>query len=125
MRWLVLALILVATPAYAQSTEPPDDGNTWLKDCGGRFDSSTANFLEAFTYGTCLGRVAGFVQMNEICEAMGVIEKGRGFCRPEAVTHGQVLRVINKYLENNPAELHRRWDLLAYVALRTTFPCKS
>ena len=121
----ILLMVLGGIPAYAQSADPPDDGNSWLKDCGVGFDSSTADILETFTYGMCLGRVKGFVEMNEIYEAMGAIQDGRGFCRPEGVPYGQVLRVINKYLENNPAVLHRRWDLLAYVALKTAFPCAS
>ncbi len=45
-------------------------------------------------------------------------------CIPDAVTVGQVVDVVKKYLEANPARRHQDAGLLVYVAVTEAFPCK-
>ena len=47
------------------------------------------------------------------------------FCLPESAETGQVVRVVVKWLKDNPAELHGRADSLIARALAEGFPCKN
>ena len=68
----------------------------------------------------------GILAMHKSYRELGAtIPDGNGFCEPKCITYGQALRVINKYLEDRLAELHLRWHVLAYVALKTAFPCAT
>ncbi len=45
------------------------------------------------------------------------------FCYPEGATVGQVRRVIVKYLEEHPQDLHYSAADSAFIALGDAFPC--
>ena len=45
------------------------------------------------------------------------------YCLPNAADFNQITRVVEKYLENNPAKLHESASLLMSLALREAFPC--
>jgi hypothetical protein len=48
---------------------------------------------------------------------------GISVCSPKGITTGQVMEVVKKYLEDNPAHLHRDADVLALKALQVSWPC--
>ena len=48
-----------------------------------------------------------------------------GICQPENVFVGQSVRVIIKYLSNNPEILHQPFAKLAVEALQKSWPCQS
>jgi hypothetical protein len=39
-------------------------------------------------------------------------------------TEGQIYKIIKKWLDNNPAKLHFRADVIIYSALLDPFPCQ-
>jgi len=47
------------------------------------------------------------------------------FCRPNNVEHGQVVRIVLKYIRSHPEEAHRVTELIMVSALGEAFPCKS
>ena len=67
-----------------------------------------------------VGYVWGYVDA-----ATSVFQAFDMLCIPPGVTNGQVVRVIQKYMREYPAELHEEGHLLIYKALRGPFPCKG
>ena len=75
---------------------------------------------------TCLGWVEGFRQGFTVYdELLGVPEKDRMICSPRAVTTVQIVRVIKKYVADNPDKAHRATRYVASLALARAFPCKA
>jgi hypothetical protein len=58
-------------------------------------------------------------------ELLGVPQKDRMVCFPRGVTALQIIRVIQKYIADNPAKAHRLTRYNASVALARAFPCKA
>jgi hypothetical protein len=44
---------------------------------------------------------------------------------PHEVTSIQIIRVIKKYINDNPEKAHRATRLIASLALASAFPCKT
>jgi hypothetical protein len=60
----------------------------------------------------CVGYVTGIADAH----AMSI-------CTPKEVTQGQNMNIVKKYLNDNPAQLHRDADVLVLTALQQAFPC--
>lgn len=71
------------------------------------------NTFEAYRDGYCSGLV------------YGVSSASPDICPSEGVTGGQQVRVVLKYLQDHPEELHLDDALLAERALAKAFPCKK
>lgn len=50
---------------------------------------------------------------------------GVQYCPSDGVTYGQIVRIVNKYLKDNPAKLNMPADLLTLDALKKSFPCSE
>ncbi|HET8925396.1 MAG TPA: Rap1a/Tai family immunity protein [Candidatus Acidoferrum sp.] len=74
----------------------------------------------------CLGWAEGFRDGFTVHdELLGVPQKDRMVCIPRGVTAMQTIRVIKKYIADNPAKAHRLTRYNASVALARAFPCKA
>ena len=98
----LLTCLLLPINIHAES------GNDLLGHCN---DYSTAK--GTFGQGVC----AGFV--------MGVAEVSNKICRPKDVTNKQLVLVVEKYLKDNPQELHYSATSLAEYALSKVWPCQK
>jgi Rap1a immunity proteins len=58
-------------------------------------------------------------------ELLRVPEKDRMICMPHGVTTIQIVRVMKKYVVDNPDKAHRATRFIASVALARAFPCKA
>ena len=47
------------------------------------------------------------------------------WCSSSSVTVGQIVKVVSKYLENNPEKLHLSASSLIMAALMQAFPCEN
>jgi Rap1a immunity proteins len=75
---------------------------------------------------TCLGWVEGFADGFTVRdELLGVPKRDRIACVPPGVATIQIVRVIKKYLADNPAKAHRPTRYIASLALAGAFPCKA
>ncbi len=79
---------------------------------------------EEFSAGYCIGYVDGIDEMTNMINITREPSK-RAFCRPENATTRQIVRVVYKYLEDHPEELHEDAYFLAIKALQNAFPCKK
>ena len=75
---------------------------------------------------TCLGWVEGFADGFLVYgELLSVPRKDRMACMPQGVTTIQIVRVIQKYLAENPGKAHRATRYVASIALAGAFPCRA
>lgn len=95
-------LMLLSTHAFAQGQFKT--GNELKQQC-----FSKNNMDEMF----CMGYIIGVADSNalSICSPVG------------RATQGQFVDIAKKYLNDNPAQLHRDADSLVLVALKQSFPC--
>ena len=99
------------------------DGNELIKQCtdGVRhMDGGKANSF--FDIGHCLGLTQGVRQTLIIVDDDQ--PKIYKTCIPESITNGQGMRIVLKYLQDNPDKLHESEAILVYLAYRKAFPCK-
>ncbi len=123
----LLVLIVLSLPAWCIGDDR--NGNNLLSECGAvltsvddaqSFDASQS---KTFDVGFCLGLMQGMLHMNQFYEYQ--LKGAALFCQPDGTTTGQAARIVVKYLRDHPEELHIRDRLLAYMALRTAFPCAN
>lgn len=83
--------------------------------------------------GLCIGYMRGFDDMQfQMAYARSgfspdatEIEKFRIYCSPKDVTYGQEARIIVKYLNDHPEELHYAAGSELILILAKYFPCHS
>ena len=75
---------------------------------------------------TCLGWVAGFAEGFLVHdELLGIPKRDRLACVPNGESAIQIVRVMKKYLANNPEKAHRATRYIASLALAKAFPCRG
>jgi Rap1a immunity proteins len=109
MRLLVIALVALASPAAADTSS----GNYYLPHCQ-RMVRGDADFLT----GACFGQVVAIDDLRD------VLLPGLRWCTPEGVTRRQVVRVVVRWMEGNPNQLHLPLWAIAQLALRAAWPCQ-
>ncbi len=104
---IVGAMVLAATPAAARS------GNDFIKGCHGAIEKDRASANDAFEQGVCMGSVATLIQLSQSINV----------CVPRGVTNYQAIRVVTKFLDDNPERLNEEFVGLAIDAMRKGWPC--
>lgn len=128
MRSPFLAIFFVAflAPIHLLADDS-DSGRTLLSECREavtvldtqRFGSATS----AFSAGVCMGYVAGFDDLSAVYSYFE--DDPRTFCVPTEVSREQLIRVLVKYLQDNPARLHENRAILLNDAISDAFPCEQ
>ena len=128
---LFLCFVPLAGSDSPKSTpEQPDisrSGRDFLEVCSSidseRDRDPARIYRDAASY---LGWVEGFADgflVHE--ELLSVPRRDRMACVPRAVTTIQTVRVIQKYLADNPGKVHRPTRYIASIALAGAFPCRA
>ncbi|WP_416832988.1 MAG: Rap1a/Tai family immunity protein [Erythrobacter sp.] len=120
-----VAAMLQPNSASAQSSFLAT-GNDFMETCG------SSEELESLV---CLGYVRGYVtghisgtlnarsfQQTWTPDAPLVTDT---FCLPDGFNYQQVVDVILRFLEENPAIRHEPLGLLIHLAMRQNFPCSN
>jgi hypothetical protein len=106
--------MLSGTMASAQE-ESTDSANYVMVGCrlydSGVFDQASR---PAFLEGLCLGLTKGVMLTAEITGAI---------CPPEAITNGQIVKIVVQYIDARADQMHESFVHLALDAL--TWPCKQ
>lgn len=100
------------------------DGNELLEDCQASIRSMehTSN-SDPFGNGQCYGVTEGV--LNTMVALSPQLPKESRICLPdEGIKGGQAVRVVYKYLQDNPALLHLEGTTLVNFAFRRAYPCK-
>ncbi len=133
MKTLGLVLFLMFVRCPASSAQGPietysSSGNAFLRLCSAIDDDKATAGERADVIG-CIGFVSGF--MTGVAAETGLVMSKIGkktpeiFCRPDNVEHGQVVRIVLKYIRNHPEEAHRVTELIMVSALSEAFPCRE
>ena len=75
----------------------------------------------AVRYGACLGYIMAVVDVRENLAWLEVFPKT--ICAPESASSGQLVKVVTKYLNENPEQLHNSAGGSVQNALFSAFPC--
>jgi len=128
----LIAVSFVCSPRRVGSksaAEQPDisrSGSDFLQVCSSIDGESRADPIRIHNDATCLGWVEGFRNGFTVHdELLGVPEKDRMICMPRKVTTIQIVRVMKKYVADNPDKAHRATRFIAAVALARAFSCKA
>ena len=116
MKW-ILALFFLSGVGQAQQSVSYTTGNDLQEECRVETISSSA---KAYKAGICRGFIEGYMQL-----AMMVPSRPKLVCLPEHVTHGEVQKVVVKYLDQHPEKLHLPAAQLVYDATNEAFPCPA
>ena len=109
----------------AAKPEISKSGREFMEICSA-VDSDQKGLDRIQNNATCLGWVEGFRDGFTVHdELLGVPQKDRLVCIPDGVTSVQIVRLIKKYLVENPDKAHRATRLVASVALASAFSCKA
>jgi hypothetical protein len=123
---LVLAVLILSQHAFAFTAQL--DGNDLLAKCHYWFvedKSQPTTNMEFIDMGTCAGYLSGVTDVESMWEAVeGKTSKASHYCIPDGVTNGQKLKILKKWLDDNPNKLHERADFIIHRALLQAFPCK-
>jgi hypothetical protein len=77
------------------------------------------DFFEA---GYCLGAIHSLRSMTyTIAREFG----WRHICIPIEAQDNQAVRVVVKFLRNNPARMHEQFEALVYAAFSDAWPCRD
>lgn len=116
------AIVMVATLGCGHALA--SDGNDLVKGCSDvvrSMDGLKARNL--YAAGSCLGLVSGVMDtLTIVDDSLPPKEK---ICYPsQGIPYGQAVRVVLKYLNDHPSDLHQNASVLTADALRTAYSCK-
>ena len=128
MLWILVALFC---SIYASAQVGILDGNLLDNKCGQqrRFDAGVKLNQEEFGDALfCIAYIRGVGDAIIVQDTMKVkltTDEGEWAkpCFPSSVTNQQYIKVVLKYLADNPAKLHLPAYLLVLTALTEAFPC--
>jgi hypothetical protein len=108
------SIALLSLECAAQVPSFRGTGAELLNAC--RDAESFRDGTSAFSQGFCYGAVLAAADMLH----------GREFCFPEAgLPNIQLLRIVIRYIEDNPSKQHLRLSALAAAAYKQAFPCSK
>jgi hypothetical protein len=110
--WLIIL-------AWQANAEPAiDSGDAMLPFCKKAIIGQSSGPVPPEAW-LCLGKIDSLRRIRT------VLKEEFASCAPDSVTNDQALRVVVKYLEENPKFLHQHFDLLALIAMQDAWPCKK
>ena len=116
----------VGSKSAAEQPDISRSGSAFSEVCSSIDGERKAELDRIHNDATCLGWVEGFREGFVVHdELLGVPEKDRMVCPPRGATTVQIVRVIKKYIADNPEKAHRSTRFIASVALARAFPCKA
>ena len=129
---LVLLVYFVCSPGsdgQKPTTGQADisrSGSNFLEFCSSIDSEGNRSPVRIYNDAMCLGWVEGFEDGFTVHdELLSVPEKDRMVCVPRGVTTIQIVRIIKKYIADNPEKAHRPTRYIASLALARAFPCKA
>lgn len=103
-----------------------ENGSALLRQCNLMLDSKeimNASRLEVLGAGQCIGKVAGV--RNTLVYLSDLKEMPKLLCANGAfITNDQSVRIVVKYLNDHPKDLHMEPSALIMMALMDAFPCQ-
>jgi len=102
------------------------DGNELLSHCQVAVRNMDAGVAGNYDTGVCFGMIQGVTESILILNDN--LPKDLKFCLPvgtEGISHGQSVRIVTKFLRDNPKLLNEHDSLLVMMAYKQAYACKS
>ena len=130
--WLVpLLLFVLGTSLFAQTEESLEtSGNAFLRICSvvdKENDMEHLSVDQKVALMSCLNYVSGFT--NGVDVEMQFVKNATKqsthapFCVPESIKNTQMVRVVLKYIRDNPLAARRNTNSLIMFSLGELYPC--
>lgn len=123
-RWALLVAAVLIWPISAagqenvQSANHMQSANYMIEPCRRlAINGPSSTIDDAFTTGFCTGILYTLLKMGPLATPNA--------CIPQAVSVGQLARVVVAYLEKSPARLHESLLDLAAEAMIRAWPCAA
>jgi len=116
MKYL-LAIVLLFSFGQAMAAGSYVTGSVLLEQCDAHINET--NIADG---NVCVGYIAGIADVHITFVDWGDMEKN--MCIPFAVGSTQLVRIVTKYLQEHPENLHLAASSLVLTALGTAFPCE-
>jgi len=124
--WMgVVALVGAMTSSVTMAAT--EDGNTLLSSCKPILNlmnnEATRIIGSEAAAGECLGLTEGV--RNTMMQLNSSLQPEMRTCFPTTgIQNGQAIRIVVKYLENNPEKLNQDKTLLTMLAYSQAYPCR-
>jgi hypothetical protein len=124
------AVFLLMSGCLVAQDDWKGDGSNLLTRCSLAvrvFDGEKLSSADAVDGSFCMGYISGIHDMDYAVQMLEENEKitlMKHACIPSNVSTAQVMRVVVKYLRDNPERLHMPASVLVTDAIRSSFPCK-
>jgi len=126
MRTAIMCAALALTVTAAEAVEKDAaSANFFLPYCKTAL-TDQANH-RSFPAGVCVGSIRGVAAMLLILQPLMRQHRDLALCAdiPGDVTPEQMIRVVIRYIEANPKDMHELFEGLAMLALVDAWPCKN
>ena len=105
--------------ALASGQAMAADGNQLLLQCQSLIRSMETQAPADYNTGHCMGVVQAVTDMLVIYQD----KLPKNFCVPSSVTYGQGVRIVVKYLKDNPKLLNNQDTVLVLAAYSDAYGC--
>jgi hypothetical protein len=119
MKTWIGAVALMWTLASGQAMAA--DGNQLLLQCQTLIRAMESQGPANYDTGHCMGVVQAVTDMLVLYQD----KLPSKFCVPSNVTYGQGVRIVAKYLQENPKLLNNQDTVLVLAAYSDAYPCKG
>lgn len=120
---LTITLAVLFSSAAAIAEQAKYDGNELLGQCQQYVKvADKEKIYDQFDAASCGGFVQGVT--GTVFFYSELLKNDDKFCVPDSATNGQVVRIVVKYLRDNPKLLNENKVTLVWLALRDAYPCK-
>lgn len=115
---ILLVSLFVATPEISFGIE---DGNQLLDECSHALKGPESYGLNFIAASRCFGYLEGITSTSFLYQRRGTETL---FCLPEnSIQNIEATKIVVKYLENHPEQLHKHKLILAIDAFTQAYPC--
>jgi len=121
MKYLLMVVLLFSfsQTSAAGTTQSLYTGNDLLDLCEAYLDDDPINISRGRT---CFAYAGGIVDAHDNFVGWGDLKKE--WCKPENMAVKQSVRIVTKYLQEHPQDLHKSAASLVTNAFIKAFPCE-
>jgi Rap1a immunity proteins len=116
----VLRIALMSAVVFLVPLHAHVQAGQWIMNTGNDLLESCAEPESSEYYLSCAMFLKGVVDMHIVTTSYS---RHPFYCLPHEVTHGQLIRVVMKYLKEHPKDLHSFAAWLVAAALTDAYPC--
>lgn len=126
--WLFAVFCLLCLPSFARTELLDESGNAYLRLCSVvEKNIENTKQSEVGDEMACLFYTHGFASGVEFGRSFASAKAGQKisapFCAPDDIERGQMVRIVLKYIRNNPAQANQVTSFLIVLALAQAYPC--